>query len=43
MHDYMTLHWEGVERAVDEFFADKPESIIPIPDMGGTVVARKPK
>ena len=43
MHDYTTLHWEGVERAVDEFFKDKAESIIPIPDMAGTVAVRKSK
>jgi len=41
MHDYNSLHWDGVEKAVDDFFSDKPESIIPIPDMAGTVVVRK--
>jgi O-methyltransferase len=43
IHDYTTLYWEGTERAVDEFFAHKQESIIPIPDMAGTVVVRKHK
>ncbi|MCB8829601.1 TylF/MycF family methyltransferase, partial [Escherichia coli] len=37
MHDYMSLCWEGAIRAIDEFFADKPEHIIPIPDLAGTV------
>jgi len=41
MHDYLSLHWPGVEKAVDEFFADKAESIVPIPDASGTAVARK--
>jgi O-methyltransferase len=41
MHDYMSLHWDGAERAVDEFFVDKPEKPIPIPDKSGTVVIRK--
>jgi O-methyltransferase len=43
MHDYTTMHWEGVERACNEFFASKAESIIPIPDTSGTVVVRKNK
>ena len=41
MHDYSSLFWDGAERAVDEFFADKPEKIIPIPDKSGRVVIRK--
>jgi hypothetical protein len=43
MHDYSSLHWEGAERAVDEFFADKPEAVIPIPDGSGTVIVRRLK
>jgi O-methyltransferase len=43
MHDYMSLHWDGVEKACDEFFDGKSESIVPIPDMAGTVVVRKHK
>ncbi len=43
MHDYSSLHWDGAERAVDEFFADKPESILPVPDASGTVFVRKSK
>jgi macrocin-O-methyltransferase TylF-like protien len=41
MHDYASLSWDGAEKAVDEFFADKPEKVIPIPDKSGTVVIRK--
>ena len=41
MHDYSSLAWDGAEKAVDEFFADKPEKVIPIPDKSGTAVVRK--
>lgn len=41
MHDYMSLCWDGAIRAIEEFFADKPEFIIPIPDFAGTVMIRK--
>jgi O-methyltransferase len=41
MHDYGSLVWEGAEKAVDEFFADKPERPIVIPDKSGTAVIRK--
>lgn len=41
MHDYSSLHWNGAERAIDEFFADKAEYIIPVPDGAGTVIVRK--
>ncbi len=41
IHDYSSLAWDGIEKAVDEFFADKPERMIPIPDKSGTVVIRK--
>jgi hypothetical protein len=40
-HDYSSLHWNGAEKAVDEFFHDKPESIIPLPDDAGSAVIRK--
>jgi O-methyltransferase len=43
MHDYGSLYWEGLEKAVDEFFADRPESIVPVPDWCGSVVVRKAK
>jgi hypothetical protein len=41
IHDYASLHWDGAERAVDEFLTDKPERVVPIPDMSGTAVIRK--
>jgi Macrocin-O-methyltransferase (TylF) len=41
MHDYSSLYWEGVEQAVNEFFADKREFPIPVPDKSGTAVVRK--
>ena len=41
IHDYSSLYWDGAERAVDEFFADKVESIVPLPDAAGSVVIRK--
>ena len=43
MHDYLSMYWDGVEQAVTEFFANKAESIVPIPDASGTVVIRKNK
>ena len=41
IHDYNSLTWEGAEKAVDVFFADKPESVIPIPDSSGSVAVRR--
>ena len=41
MHDYSSMHWPGVEKAVDEFFADKPECPILLPDKSGTAVVRR--
>ena len=43
IHDYGSLYWDSVEKAVDEFFADKHEAIVPIPDRGGSVIIRKTK
>jgi len=43
IHDYASLWWPGAEQAVDEFFADKPESVVPMPDISGSVVVRKAK
>ena len=43
MHDYSSLHWDGAERAVDEFFSKRSESVMPLPDGSGTVVVRKSK
>ncbi|HEX8460187.1 MAG TPA: TylF/MycF/NovP-related O-methyltransferase [Segetibacter sp.] len=39
IHDY--ANWDGATKAIDEFFKDKIEKIIPIPDKSGTVVIRK--
>jgi hypothetical protein len=41
IHDYSSLAWDGAERAIDQFFADKPEAIIPLTDGAGSVVIRK--
>jgi hypothetical protein len=41
VHDYSSLCWDGTERAVDEFFADKPECLVPLTDSAGSVVIRK--
>lgn len=41
VHDYSSLNWDGAERAVDEFLADKQERLVPIPDKSGTAVIRK--
>jgi hypothetical protein len=41
IHDYSSLAWDGAERAVDTFFADKPEAIIPLTDGAGSVVIRR--
>jgi len=41
IHDYSSLCWNGAEKAVDEFFADKGEPVIPLPDYSGSVVIRK--
>lgn len=40
-HDYSSLHWKGAEKAVDEFFLDKPECPLPLPDGAGSVAIRK--
>jgi O-methyltransferase len=41
VHDYSSLRWPGSKQAVDEFLADKPERIVPIPDKSGTAVIRR--
>lgn len=41
MHDYTSLAWNGAERAIDEFFADKPEWVIPLTDGAGSAVIRR--
>ncbi len=41
IHDYSSLHWDGAENAADEFFSDKTECLIPLPDSGGSAIIRK--
>jgi len=41
MHDYSSLCWSGAQIAIDNFFKDKAEFVIPIPDKSGTCVIRK--
>jgi hypothetical protein len=41
MHDYSSLYWSGARKGIQEFFSDKKEKIIPIPDKSGTAVIRK--
>jgi hypothetical protein len=41
MHDYSSLYWQGATNAADNFFKDKKEFLIPIPDKSGTAVIRK--
>lgn len=41
MYDYSNLYWPGTTKTVDEFFYDKPEFIIPVPDKSGSCVVRK--
>ena len=40
MHDYSSGHWVGTTKAVDDFFADKPEKPILIPDKSGSAIVR---
>jgi tetratricopeptide (TPR) repeat protein len=41
IHDYSSFGWNGAEKAVDDFFADKPESVIPLFDSAGSAVIRR--
>lgn len=41
IHDYTSPSWAGAERAVDEFFATRPESVIPMPDGAGSAMIRR--
>jgi Macrocin-O-methyltransferase (TylF) len=41
VHDYSSLHWDGAETAVDQFFAGRSEAVVPLPDGAGSVVIRK--
>jgi O-methyltransferase len=41
MHDYMSLYWDGIEKAINEFSSTSPERFIPILDKSGTIAIRK--
>jgi hypothetical protein len=41
LHDYSGVYWDGVKRAMDEFIAKIPESLILIPDKSGTAMLRR--
>lgn len=41
MHDYSSLFWPGAKKAIESFFVDKAEFVIPVPDKSGTGVIRK--
>jgi len=41
MHDYSSLYWKGSKNAIDTFFMDKEEMIVPIADKSGSCVIRK--
>lgn len=41
LHDYSSLFWPGATQAINEFFMDKPEFVIPLPDKSGTCIVRK--
>jgi O-methyltransferase len=42
IHDYNSPESDyGVSKAVDAFFADRPEFVVELPDRGGSVVVRK--
>jgi Macrocin-O-methyltransferase (TylF) len=41
IHDYGSLAWAGAEKAIDQFFANKPECVIHIPDSSGSAVVRR--
>jgi Macrocin-O-methyltransferase (TylF) len=41
LHDYASGHWPGATAAIDEFFRNKPERLVIMPDKSGTAVARK--
>jgi O-methyltransferase len=43
IHDYYSGNWPGVTKAVDDFFWDKPESPVLIPDKSGSIAIIKNK
>jgi O-methyltransferase len=43
LHDYLSNHWSGVKKAVDEFCAEHGEFIIVMSDKSGSAFLRKTK
>ena len=43
LHDYGSGAWPGIAQAADAFLADKPESLVRIPDKSGTAIVRRAK
>jgi len=41
LHDYSSGYWPGVTQAADEFFDERPEKPVLIPDKSGSAVIRK--
>jgi hypothetical protein len=41
LHDYSSGHWQGAKTATDNFFSDKPEKPILMPDKSGSAIIRK--
>jgi len=41
VHDYSNIKWPGIKKAVDEFFQDKSERPVLMPDNGGSALIRK--
>jgi len=41
LHDYASGHWPGATQAIDQFFSDKAETVVIMPDKSGTAVVRK--
>ncbi len=43
LHDYLSNHWSGVKKAVDEFCLERGEFIVVMPDKTGSAFLRKTK
>lgn len=41
LHDYGSGAWPGIAQAADAFLADKPESLVRVPDKSGTAILRR--